>query len=296
MVPPSYSLLYAPLPSVRTLPDVRINKKVDVDHDQYLTRLGKLCKGFGSRRQFWIDVTILDRLHYKNINQHRHFSRFRRAAEARRLIKRFKSLQIDKIVTNFYLAFWDASNLQQCTGKWNYIPSKEFSEYTMHRLIAAALVLDKLQMVLIETYREHTTLLRLEHFVSLAVVYMSVTSRLYTLTHTWVKQIEECYDMLQKWHEAFPYGMKQKAQAAFFEKTNQKCSVSTFREAREKALKHASNERISSKHPIHLATEMILQSVQSQPTLMETAKSIAAEHGVEEQMDFEDLGEIIQRD
>jgi hypothetical protein len=35
--------------------------------------------------------------------------------------------------------------LDKCKLKWNYIPSKESIQYTMHRLIGAALLLDKVK-------------------------------------------------------------------------------------------------------------------------------------------------------
>lgn len=38
------------------------------------------------------------------------------------------------------------NSLDNCTGNWNYIPTKESIQYTMHRLIGAALLLDKVSV------------------------------------------------------------------------------------------------------------------------------------------------------
>lgn len=42
--------------------------------------------------------------------------------------------------------------IDNCKGPWNFIPTKELAEYTMHRIIAAALLLDRLQALLMKAY------------------------------------------------------------------------------------------------------------------------------------------------
>lgn len=105
---PYYTILDPPLPSCMNLSDVRINKKIDIDHKAQLESLRKHLDSFRDRHSFWIEVAVLDRLHYKNLNQQRPFHRFKRGMELRRLVKRLKVLAIDKEIERLYLSFWDA--------------------------------------------------------------------------------------------------------------------------------------------------------------------------------------------
>lgn len=105
---PYYAILNPPLPPVTVLSDVRINKKVEIDHDEQLKMLKSYLALFRDRKSFWIEVAVLDRLHYKNMNQQRPFHRFKRSMELRRILKRLKALEIDREIERLYLSFWNA--------------------------------------------------------------------------------------------------------------------------------------------------------------------------------------------
>ncbi|GAA5797894.1 hypothetical protein HPULCUR_003290 [Helicostylum pulchrum] len=293
---PYYTQLNPPLPTNLVLSNVRINKKIDIDHKEQLERLRSYLTMFRERQPFWIEVAVLDRLHYKNLNQQRPFHRFKRGMEVRRLVKRLKVLAMDKEMERLYLTFWNAKTLEKCTGNSNYIPSKECIQYTMHRLIGAALILDKLKVALIETYRANSTLLRLEHFVSMAIVYMGICSRLYHLSHIWVNQIEECYHMLFKWSQCFPSGFKQKDEKAFAASNNLVCEADTLKLARIQFAQNTIRSKSSYQHKIHL------ESYMANPAVIAKVQEIKDEFNIksnddndDDMMDFEDLGEVIQR-
>ncbi|CEP07557.1 hypothetical protein [Parasitella parasitica] len=296
---PYYSILDPPLPPGLILSSVRINKKIDINHDEQLKSLKSFVEMFQERKAVWIEVAVLDRLHYKNMNQQRPFHRFKRSMELRRLLKRLKALQIDKELQRLYISFWDVKSLDKCITRWKFIPSKESIQYTMHRLIGAALLLDKIKITLIETYRANSTLLKLEHFVSLAIVYMGICSRLYKLCHIWVNQIEECYHMLYTWSACFPSGLKNKEQKAFNDQHNLQCDADTLKTVRIEYAQNTLKLKSSIQHKVHLETYLANQSV------IDKAKTIQKEYGIDdihnpkdfgqETMDFEDLGEVIER-
>jgi hypothetical protein len=104
---PYYTILDPPLPPNVVLSDVRINKKIEIDHNQQLKALESYLALFRDRKSFWIEVAVLDRLHYKNMNQQRPFHRFKRSMELRRILKRLKALQIDMEIERLYLSFWN---------------------------------------------------------------------------------------------------------------------------------------------------------------------------------------------
>lgn len=142
---------------------------------------------------------------------------------------------------------------------------------------------------MIETFRANSTLLRLEHFVSMAIVYMGICSRLYNLCHAWVSQIEECYHLLYTWSQCFPSGMKQKDEKVFVLSHNLDCQADTLKTARIKYAEDTMQSKITSQHKIHLETSM------ANPTVVQKIQEIKKEVGLsmddeDDLMDFEDLG------
>lgn len=105
---PYYTILSPPIPPNAVLSDVRLNKKIDMNHKEKLESLRSYMTLFSNQESFWIEVAIIDRLHYKNMNQQRPFHRFKRSMELRRLLKRLKAVKIDKELERLYLCFWDA--------------------------------------------------------------------------------------------------------------------------------------------------------------------------------------------
>ncbi|KAI8971669.1 hypothetical protein BDF20DRAFT_907336 [Mycotypha africana] len=139
----------------------------------------------------------------------------------------------------------------------------------MHRLIGAALILDKMKVVLVETYRSTSTLLVLEHFVSLAIVSMGICSRLFKLCHLWVNQIEECYYMLYEWSACFPSGFKNKEWKAFTAVHNLVCTKDMLKEARMSFAQDMLKSKSSIQHKVHLETYIANQAVMDKVRMLQ---------------------------
>lgn len=163
----------------------------------------------------------------------------------------------------------------------------------MHRIIGASLILDKLKVVLVETYRANSTLLKLEHFVSLALVYMGLCSRLYSLCQVWLNELEDCYYQLHQWSAAFPTGLKQKHVESFMNSNNLTCKEDTMKKARHTFAEQWMVSKSSIHHKVHLETYLANQAI------MDKVKEIQLEVGIKtvdpimglnQDLDFEDLG------
>ncbi|CAO3599354.1 unnamed protein product [Absidia cylindrospora] len=212
-------------------------------------------------------------------------------------------------MTQLYTLFWNEqciTSIKKGTDPTT-LPTREFCEYAMQTLIASAVLLDKLQVVLVEVYREYSTCLKLKHFVSLALVHMGISARLYTLAHKWVKEINDCYDVIQQFHQTFPYGWKK---GALYD-----CQPSTMMDQRRLANQWINN-RLSFKQPIHFeyflthqatttATDLNnndnpmslhLDAGSTIVDLVEQQHENAADIGATIGATDDDLGEIITRD
>lgn len=71
---------------------------------------------------------------------------------------------------------------------------------------------------------------------------MGLSARMSTLAHKWVKDIADCYDLIQSFHMACPYGWKKGCVYA--------CHPATMADERRTAEQWIEN-RVSFKHPIH---------------------------------------------
>ncbi|KAI9360151.1 hypothetical protein BD770DRAFT_419201 [Pilaira anomala] len=164
----------------------------------------------------------------------------------------------------------------------------------MHKVIGAALLLDKLKVTLLETYRANSTLLKLEHFVSMALVYMGICSRLYVLSHDLLTQLNECYQILLQWSKSFPSGFRHKEKIEFAAANNLECDKDTLKKARNQFAENRLKSKSCHQHKIHL------ESYMANPAVMEKVLELKKELNIDENADdnlkeFEDLGEIIQR-
>jgi hypothetical protein len=79
---------------------------MNIDHNAQLESLKSKVDLFNDRSRFWLEVSTIERLHYKNINQQRPFQRFHKSIEVRRVLKRIKALALDKELERLYKSFW----------------------------------------------------------------------------------------------------------------------------------------------------------------------------------------------
>lgn len=240
------------------------------------------------KQQFWVEVAVIDRTFYKLSNSQRLFPRFRIMAQVRQLCKRLKRLGIDHVVARFLYVFWNVKSADNCKGPWNFTPTKEFAEYTMHRIIAAALLLDRLQALLMKAYVEQTKTLRLRHFTNLMFVYMGACSRLYCMAHRWSIELQQCYDLIQGWYAAFPSGIKPKNKTKeTISNIDYTCLPDTCIQARRNAIQEWSGQ---AEIP-GILTFTPMKTLQSNTPVPKTESTMNTTPLIEN----DDLGEVIER-
>ncbi|CDH55819.1 predicted protein [Lichtheimia corymbifera JMRC:FSU:9682] len=288
---PAYTFLeLSPPTTPNALPKEQLNKKIKADHEQNIKQLKRSTKEM-KKQQFWVEVAVIDRTFYKLSNSQRLFPRFRIIAQVRQLCKRLKGLAIDQVVARFLRVFWNVASIDNCKGPWNFIPTKELAEYTMHRIIAAALLLDRLQALLMKAYVEQTKTLRLRHFTSLMFVYMGACSRLYCMAHRWSIELQQCYEMIQGWYAAFPSGIKpkDKAKETATNAIDYTCLPDTCAQARRDAIQEWSGQ---SEIPGILTSTPVKKLKNKNPAVPTTTESTMDTTPL---MEGDDLGEVIER-
>lgn len=144
-------------------------------------------------------------------------------------------------------------------------------------------------MTLLETYRANSTLLKLEHFVSMALVYMGICSRLYVLSHDLLTELNECYQMLLRWSKSFPSGFRHKEKLEFHAANDLECDRGTLKRARNQFAENRLKSKSCDQHKIHL------ESYMANPTVMEKVLELKKELNIDKNADdelkeLEDLG------
>ncbi|KAI9314617.1 hypothetical protein BX666DRAFT_478696 [Dichotomocladium elegans] len=185
------------------------------------------------------------------------------------------------------MTFWKAKTKNECTGEIRFTPSHEYAEYVMQRIIAATLLLDKMQAVLMTMFIDQTATLNRGHFPGLMLVCMGIASRLYKIAHGWATDLQKCYEYIQAWHTNFPFVIpeheREKLRKAYgFEMT---CHPDTCNNARRESMHSWSGH---SEVPGILSP---LLETMVKTSLAEAAKSASADASLLD----DDIGEVIAR-
>ncbi|KAI8580797.1 hypothetical protein K450DRAFT_236018 [Umbelopsis ramanniana AG] len=247
-----------------------------------------------SRKQdFWLELAIWDRIYYKNVNQHRQSHYFKKFGEVRRLMKRLKEINPSAEVAKLYTSFYNETPLAKCKGNPTTSPTLEYANYSLHRIISAALLIDRIQVLSIETYRAHQHLLNKKYFIPLTLVIMGLCSRTFLTCKQWGVEIDDYYDLMIDWKQKFPTDTKNTSLSySDIDKT-------TMKQARKKASGEFSQRRISEFKPVHLESGNVSADIREtflDTSIEDTVSRIAKENGLKGDIAMEDYGEILTRD
>jgi hypothetical protein len=126
----------------------------DTRHNRNLHTLSKL------RKYLHVDVEpvlrlelfILDKLYYRNRNQHRSALFHRKFQELRRVLKRWQELGLAGLVDDVLKVFRGTS---KHAGEWQYVPDGAYMAWFILRLQGATQLLAHVQACCVTAYKQH---------------------------------------------------------------------------------------------------------------------------------------------
>ncbi|KAM6500558.1 hypothetical protein JOM56_003572 [Amanita muscaria] len=128
---------------------------------------------------------LLQRIFYKNKNQHRGALFWRRVAEMRRYSERLNNADISLTLEEIRNSFFDPDakqNSKLLKGAWTHAPSTKSARDAIDRLHKCEALLQKMQEKSLQAYQSFTLAMQSGAFVQLLLVLVAIASRLRTLS------------------------------------------------------------------------------------------------------------------
>ncbi|RHZ47643.1 hypothetical protein Glove_575g22 [Diversispora epigaea] len=178
------------------------------DHIKNFNQVSTFADYF-QRNELWEELNILERLYYKNKNQHKRTIYFRKIEEVRRITNRFKEMNIGDLLLEFIGWFYGVDQdqnkkYQKQKKPWDHVPSRNMGLYVLNRINCATSLMDQALESYLDTYSNIQLLLRQTEFMTLALTMASILARLNMLTRVWLSELRKCYKLLKEWVLHFP--------------------------------------------------------------------------------------------
>ncbi|TPX50422.1 hypothetical protein SeMB42_g00353 [Synchytrium endobioticum] len=149
------------------------------------------------------DLFTFERTYYKNNNQHRTGTHWKKYQQLRRLIKRFQEVNLNDMIHDL-MALMQPDKQRRRFGECANLPAHSLCGYVLSRLGGAYLLAERILEALIECYSAFRALLAQTLFMPTAMTMMAITSRLHILYRHVRIHIERCYALLRPFLELFP--------------------------------------------------------------------------------------------
>ncbi|KAI6039037.1 hypothetical protein EDC04DRAFT_2688724 [Pisolithus marmoratus] len=175
------------VPTVTCLPRSSVSIHLQKDVDVLLKELKPCARHLRATLGSYVDeLRILDRLYYKNVNQHRAALFFKRVSETRRYGQRLVTLNISEHVDYLYASFFGLTttlgvNQKLFKGTWTHVPMGCDLLFVVEKISTSGKLIDKMCNQLMRGYQHFTLAMRSGAFIQLIVLFSAICSRMSTL-------------------------------------------------------------------------------------------------------------------
>ncbi|KAI8921391.1 hypothetical protein DFJ77DRAFT_162143 [Powellomyces hirtus] len=156
-----------------------------------------------SRKEYTQECIALDRLRYKNSNQHRSAPHFRKLLAVRRLLARVQACGLDKTLETL-LADMHPNATKRYQGRWEYLPARPALSFILIKLAGGHRLMTALLTALADTYNEFKKVAAQSYFMAVSIIAMAACARLHLMTRVRLRDVEECYGLLYAYMTRVP--------------------------------------------------------------------------------------------
>ncbi|KAI9208240.1 uncharacterized protein BJ171DRAFT_490730 [Polychytrium aggregatum] len=144
---------------------------------------------------------IIDRMIYKNRQQHRGTTYLAKFLEVQKYLRRLQAMGLEKLLA-------DALDVMQPNNKktqsWEAFPSRRYLAFTLFRMVGSYKLIQKLLECSEDTYLHFQAVLRQTYFMPLCLIAMSSLARLHILGRHLLCELRNCYDLVYSWIQYLP--------------------------------------------------------------------------------------------
>lgn len=132
------------------------------------------------------EMRVLERLYYKNKNQHRTSLFFKRVSEIRRYGNRLIELKLPERIELLRASFFGFTISRDIDhkvfkGAWDHVPDGLYLSFVMERLLSSRKLVGKMLERLTHAYHHVTVAMQSGAFIQLVVLFSAICSRMSTL-------------------------------------------------------------------------------------------------------------------
>ncbi|KAJ2771849.1 hypothetical protein IWQ57_002024 [Coemansia nantahalensis] len=170
-------------------------------HAQSLAELAQLAAGLGKRSELWQDQALLQRIFYRNWNQHRGSLYYRRLYELRRVLRVLAQTRIRELLEHLLASFYDpaARRKDRKASAWTALPCALFAAKVAGRMALVAKLASKVQQASMAVYVQFAAQTAQTLFMPLALVVQGLAARIFLVAAQWHQDLVAVYVLLAKW-------------------------------------------------------------------------------------------------
>ncbi|KAJ2716599.1 hypothetical protein H4R19_000552 [Coemansia spiralis] len=175
-------------------------------HAQSLGELGRLAAGLGKRNELWQDQTLLQRIFYRNWNQHRGSLYYRRLYELRRVLRILAQTAVRELLEQLLAAFYDPETRRKDrkVAAWTTLPCVLFTAKVAGRVAMVAKLASKVQQASMAVYVQFAAQTAQTLFMPLALVVQGLAARVFLVAGQWHQDLVAVYVLLAQWLPHLP--------------------------------------------------------------------------------------------
>ncbi|KAJ2558881.1 hypothetical protein EV175_000585 [Coemansia sp. RSA 1933] len=175
------------------------------DHAQSLSEFTRLASTF-ARQEVPHDRRLLGRIFYRNWNQHRNATYFRRLYELRRALRILEQVNLRDLFENIVQAFYVPGTAKSArkVSSWAALPCQHCMTAFAGRIAHVARLASKIQAISCAVYVHFTAQVAQTLFMPLSLVVQALSSRLHVMLGIWHHDLTALYELLLKWLPSLP--------------------------------------------------------------------------------------------
>ncbi|KAJ2087963.1 hypothetical protein IW140_004311 [Coemansia sp. RSA 1813] len=175
------------------------------DHAHSLSEFTRLSSTF-TRQEVPHDRRLLGRIFYRNWNQHKNSTYFRRLYELRRALRILEQVKLHELVEYIAQAFYipgTAKSGRKVSG-WAALPCQHCMTAFAGRIAHVARLVSKIQAICCNVYIHFTAQVAQTLFMPLSLVIQGISSRLHMVLGIWHQDLIALYTALLRWLPSLP--------------------------------------------------------------------------------------------